>query len=131
MQYRQVFSGIAICSVIAWWHVARTVARTRRSLSLWILAGGLVIAFLSLVFLDFPYRLIYHADFDRARWNGADCYIIGERRDDLLLFCPELQPPRNRIVKNTAGNVERVGVRESIFTRFGGRAARPASSQVH
>ncbi len=130
-QYRQVFSGITICSVIAWWQVARAVARTGRSLSWGILAGGLAIAFLSLVFLDFPYRLIYHADFDRARWNGADCYIIGERRDELLVFCPELPPPRNRIVKNNAGNVERVGVKESIFTRFAGPAASAASSQVH
>jgi hypothetical protein len=131
LQYRQAFSGIAICSVIAWWQVARAVARTGRSLSWGILAGGMAIAFLSLVFLDFPYRLIYHAEFDRARWNGADCYIIGERHDDLLLFCPELQPPRNRIVKNSTGNVERVGITESIFTRFSSRAASAASSQVH
>ena len=129
-QYRYVFSAIAIGSVIAWWQVARTVTRTGRSLSWGILAGGIAIALLSLVFLDFPYRLIYHADFDRARWNGADCYIIGDRGDDLLVFCPELQPPRNRIVTNGAGSVERVGVRESIFTRFAGRPAGVASSQV-
>ena len=55
---------------------------------------------------------------DAVTWNGADCYIIGERGDDLLLFCPRLQPPRNRVVKNNATGLERTGIKESIFTAF-------------
>jgi hypothetical protein len=43
---------------------------------------------------------------------------MGERGDDVLLFCPRLNPPRNRIVSNGAKELERLGVKESLFTQF-------------
>ena len=35
--------------------------------------------------------------FDAVQWRGSRCYVTGEREDDMLLFCPMLNP-RNRIV---------------------------------
>jgi len=76
---------------------------------------------LAVAILDYPFRLLnyFGTQFDVARWQNQYCYVLGERRDDVLLFCPELQPSRNRIVKNSDTTLERTGVRESIFTRFG------------
>jgi len=56
--------------------------------------------------------------------NNNRCYIIGERDDDLLAFCPRLAPPRNRIVKRADPGLTYLGVRESIFSEFG-REANP------
>ena len=76
-----------------------------------------MIVFLSLASLDLPYRLLFQPKFTAARWSGNDCYIIGERPNDLLLFCPTLAPPRNRIVRRDSQGLERFGT-ENIFSRF-------------
>jgi len=36
-----------------------------------------------------------------------------------LLFCPESRLPRNRIVNKADKGIAPLGVRESIFSRFG------------
>ena len=115
-QYRKVFTYISILSVVVWYPVAKLAARTRQPLNWGLLVAGMMIAVLSVVTFDMPYRLFIQANADAARWNGYDCYIIGERSDDLLVFCPTIQPPRNRIVPKDA--VERSGTRENIFTKF-------------
>jgi hypothetical protein len=82
------------------------------------LAGGAAVVVLSFASLDVPYRLFLHNEFEAARWNGASCYILGERTDDLLLFCPDLPVPRNRVVQKRTSTIEREGRRESLFTAF-------------
>ena len=84
-----------------------------------MLLGGVAVLFLSLMSLSLPYRLLLHPEFVRARWGGNECYIIGERSDDLLLFCPTLDAPRNRVIRKDAERLERFGS-ENIFTKFAG-----------
>ena len=55
-------------------------------------------------------------EFETVNWNGARCYILGERQDDVLLFCPRLDPPRNRIISRRTEKLERLGVKESVFS---------------
>ena len=76
---------------------------------------------LSVLFLDFPYRLIvgHKRDFQKVKWSDESCYILGERQSHLLLFCPEAPKPRNRIVRNDDPNLKRLGVVEDIFTNVG------------
>jgi hypothetical protein len=85
-----------------------------------MLAGAVAVITLAFASLDYPYRLFnqWGTQFDAARWQGQDCYVLGERSDDVLLFCPAL-PSRNRIVKKGDETLERTGVRESIFSQFG------------
>jgi hypothetical protein len=116
-EYRKAFSWIVILSVLAWYPVARLAAFRREQLNRGMLAGGAAVVLLGLALLDFPYRMLLHNQFPAVTWNRDYCYITGERRDDLLLFCPGLQPPRNRIV-NRRTTLTPTGVTESIFTRF-------------
>jgi serine/threonine protein kinase len=118
---RQVFTAISIFSVVVWYLMARLVARQAQPLNQALLAGGIVIAVLSVLTLDMPYRLFIHAQADTARWEASDCYILGERADDALLFCPTIPLPRNRVVPKSA--FQRVGTRENIFTKFSPGAA--------
>ena len=32
-----------------------------------------------MLLLHFPYRLLYHAEFDAVEWRGRRCYVLGER----------------------------------------------------
>jgi predicted Ser/Thr protein kinase len=119
--FRKTFSLIAIVSTILWYLVMRLAARKGERLHWGILAGAAATIVLALASMDYPFRLFnsWGTQFDAARWQSQDCYILGERRDDVLLFCPALEPNRNRIVKNTDATLQRTGVHESIFTRFG------------
>jgi hypothetical protein len=89
-----------------------------------MLAGGAAVLLIGLALLDFPYRVLYYNRFDAVTWNRVYCYNLGERRDDVLLFCPELRPPRNRIVSKRT-DLTPTGVTESIFTRFSKQPGTP------
>jgi hypothetical protein len=80
-----------------------------------VLSGFAVLA-ASVLLLELPYRTIWQNEFPRVNLVSARCYVIGERATDWLLHCPELTPPRNRVVARTDPALERLGKVESIFT---------------
>jgi serine/threonine protein kinase len=118
-QYRWVFSGVVIVSVAVWYPVVRLLRRGQ-SLHRGMFVSGGVVTCIALALLHFPYRQLYHnKSFEAVLLNDARCYTIGERGDDLLMFCPRLAPPRNRIVKKGDSALIYLGIRESIFSEFG------------
>jgi hypothetical protein len=117
--YRASFIWVTIVCLMVWYPPLRLAVKRREPVNRGLLAGGTAVVILSILMLDFPYRMLWHNSvFEAAQWRGARCYIIGERGDDVLLFCPRLDPPRNRIVSNRAKELERLGVKESLFTQF-------------
>jgi hypothetical protein len=83
-------------------------------------AGTLMvgIAILALLVLanELPYRILWRSQFERIEVAGTRCYVIGEHGAEWLVYCPELDQPRNRIIARTDPSVHRTGVVESIFT---------------
>ena len=123
-QYRWVFTGVVMFSVAVWYPVVRLL-RKGQSLHWGMFVSGGVVTCIALTLLHFPYRQLYHnKSFEAVLLNDARCYIIGERGDDLLAFCPLLESPRNRIIKRADPGLTYLGVRESIFSEFG-RASNP------
>ena len=118
VNYRMTFTWIAIVSILAWSLIVRRARREREPLQAGVLAGGIGVILLALGSLDYPFRLLYHNQFDAARYEGADSYNLGERGGDVLLFSPRIEAPRNRVVRSTDSGLERTGVHESILTRF-------------
>jgi len=109
--------------------VLKVATRKRQTISPAMRAGGIAVVALSVASLDFPYRLLRHNDkFDVVNWNGTICYIIGERAEDALLFCPDLGPPRNRVVQKRSENLQRLGRSESLFTKFSSLAGARATA---
>ena len=83
------------------------------------IAGGIVATCVSIALLNFPYRMLYfNKAFEAVTWKNNHCYAIGERSDDILLFCPELPAPRNRTVTKGDSELTWLGVKESIFSRY-------------
>jgi len=64
-----------------------------------------------------PYRVFYNTTVERIERAGQRCYMIGEDQNRLLLNCPDLDPPRNRIVSKSDASLHFVGVKESIFSQ--------------
>ena len=119
--YRWWFTWATFFCIAVWYPVMRLANRKGETLNRGMLVGGAVVVLLSLALLDFPYRLLYHSVFETAIWRGEHCYVLGERGDELLVFCPDVPPPRSRTVSAGAAGLERIGARENIFVRFSTR----------
>ena len=52
----------------------------------------------------------------RISYDGSRCYVIGASGSDWLIFCPDLPPPRNTIVRSSNPRIRPSGVTESIFS---------------
>ena len=114
-QYRQLFTAVVIFSVLVWYPVAKLV-RKGQSPHWGFFAGGFVATCVALAGLHFPYRLLYaNKSFEAVTWQSNHCYITGERTSQVLLFCPEVPPPRNRIVKVDEPGLLKLGVRKAYL----------------
>ena len=117
-RYRQVLSVVVILTVVAWYPVMKAV-RKGQTLHWGFIAGGVVATCVSIALLNFPYRMLYfNKSFEAVTWKNNHCYAIGERSNDILLFCPELPAPRNRSVTKSDSELTWLGVKESIFSRY-------------
>jgi serine/threonine protein kinase len=97
--YRRAFTAVTIAGVALWYPAVRLAVRRRQPINPGAIGGGAAVVLLALLLLGFPYRLLKQTtDFKPVTWQGCDCYRLGNRGDESLLFCPELRPPRNRIV---------------------------------
>ena len=116
--YRRTFIGVSNFTVLAWYIVNRVWTPKRSVLDWAVTLGGAAIVLLSLLSLQLPYRTFLHNDFETALWRGQSCYALGERGTEMLISCPALPPPRNRVVSKSDPDFKLSGVRESIFARF-------------
>ena len=69
-----------------------------------------------LLMRELPYRIMYQNAFDRVDLDDARCYAIGRRADEILLHCPDMAPPRNRVVGAHDPRLRPRGIIESVFT---------------
>lgn len=98
--YRKTFLGTTLACVLLWYPTLRVAVRTRQRIPRRSVIGGSIVLALSLLLLNFPYRLLAHdIDFDEVAWEGRSCHVLGTRDEDRLIFCPSLSPPRNRVVR--------------------------------
>ncbi len=118
LAYRKLFMVVAIACAVMWCLPVWLGMRRRQPVNRLLLAGGGAVTLLALLLFSFPYRVLsQNGDFEVARWQQARCYILGEKEDTMLLFCPALEP-RSRVVTRAGDEVQRTGVRESPFTSF-------------
>lgn len=131
VQYRQALEGLVIFQSVAWVALFRLAARWRQKIAVGYIVAASAAIVLTVASLTVPYRLIFHSQFRAAEWQGNDCYVTGENSSDILLFCPDLAPPRNRVVQKPTDAVHRLDRIELIFSRFAPtntpRPSQPAS----
>jgi hypothetical protein len=129
-RYRQILSALVIFLVAVWYPVVQLVRRGQ-SLHKGLWAGGIGVICVGIAMLHFPYRMLYFSkSFEAVRWNDSYCYLIGERSDDALLFCPDIRVPRLRTVSKGSAVITKLGITESLFRHFDsnvGGSTKPAA----
>ena len=81
------------------------------------LVAGTLAATLTLLLLVVPYRTLYYNEMPRTSLEGERCYETGTREGQVLLYCPDLQPPRVKIADSAMLTRPSSTVRESIFSQ--------------
>ena len=114
-RYRQLFSLHLFVFAAGWFQILRMRMRYAKHDARIIVAGGLALTILSFFLLVAPYRIILHNEAERVAVGSQPCYLVGQRRDEGLLFCPRQPPPWSRVVNLQDPLVTRDGRRESIF----------------
>jgi hypothetical protein len=116
--YRKTFFAVSNITMLAWYVVNRVSTPKRSPVDWAVTLGAGAVVLLSLLSLELPYRTFLHNDFETAQWQGESCYALGARDDAILISCPALPPPRNRVISKSDPDFKLSGVRESIFARF-------------
>jgi hypothetical protein len=116
--YREVFTFVTIICLMLWYAPLRLAKKRGEPLNRALLSGGAAVVVLAILLLDFPYRMLSQNHFfPVATWKGARCYVLGERADDILLFCPNREP-RSGVVSKRSTELEPMGTKESLFVLF-------------
>lgn len=111
--YRVFLSIELVVFAFAWYGI---IARRRESSGGHIIiVSGLALTLFSFFMLVAPYRTLLHNRAERAMFGARRCYLVGQRGNDGLLFCPS-DRVRTRIVSLSSPELSRDGTRESIFT---------------
>jgi serine/threonine-protein kinase len=115
LAFRTVLS-IFVLAIAAGWYRLRERHAGEPPIDRTTAAAGLGVLAISLALLCAPFRLMHENEFRRANLAGQRCYIIGERSDDVLLFCPD-KAPRVHVTSRTDPALEPTTAIESIFSR--------------
>ena len=113
--YRFTLECVCIILAALWWVPIRVASRRGQRLNAGMLAGAAAILLLAMLMLHFPFRLLYQSELEAVEWDGRRCYVLGERGDEELLFCPHLEPPRNRTVGKGTVGLQHLGTRMNPF----------------
>lgn len=114
--YRSVLPLLACGMAAAWVRVPRWRLQVGfRGDRATVIAGVSLVVILA-VLAEVPYRTLNHNTFQRITYAGERCDAIRERGTELLLYCPDSKPPRNRVARAGDSRLERTPIVESIFT---------------
>jgi len=84
-----------------------------------LIAAGITVTSLSLFFGQvLPYRTVIQSRAERVTYQSRPCYLVGQRANEAMLFCPMNPPPWKQIVKLDDPALKRAGAYESIFAGF-------------
>jgi hypothetical protein len=124
--YRMSLALLAAANITGWYALHRATAGRATALPRWVFGLNAAVLLLIYVLMQLPYRILNdHNKFAGTTWQGQRCFVLGERPQDALLFCPDAAP-RLQVRPASAGPLERQAAGVSMFETFAPPAAPPA-----
>jgi hypothetical protein len=116
--YRMSLALLAAANITGWYALRRATAGRATTLPGWVIGFEVAVLLLVYVLMQLPYRILNdHDKFPSTTWQGQRCFILGQRPQDALLFCPDADP-RIRTRPASAGPIESRDERVSMFATF-------------
>jgi serine/threonine protein kinase len=115
--YRRVVELLLLALVSALLAVWRRPAR-RAQLNARSLAEASAVIGLTLLLITVPWRTMYARDFPQFLFERARCSALGEANGRLLLHCPTLPVPRNRVVLRTDPGLRETGQMADLYDAY-------------
>jgi serine/threonine-protein kinase len=114
--YRMAVSLVFYTFAIAW--TALILSKVRRRIpGGWVsIAAGVTLTVVTLILTVIPYRILSHNTHQSVLFHSERCYLLGEREDSGLVFCPRPAPPRTEAV--WLDDLVREGPVESVFSAW-------------
>ena len=113
--YRAVLTVLLLLFAAGLIHAIRL--RMHQSRKRWGSFAACVAIVVSILLLnEVPYRILWHNKAPQVSYDGVRCYVIGRSSPEMLIFCPNASPPRNRVVRENDPLIRTTGISESIFT---------------
>lgn len=112
--FRVTFLILLVLMIEGWAAVYRRSAHTNRPHHASII-GGIALIVLTFAVMVLPYRISWQNGAERVQWERNRCYQLGTTDSTILLYCPDLAVPRNRVLPANTPLI-RTGRIESIFT---------------
>jgi serine/threonine protein kinase len=115
--FRQQFSLHLLIFTAAWLQVLKLRAQRADYEARIVVAGGLALTLLAMMFLVAPFRIMLHNEAERVSLGSQRCYLVAQRDSEALLFCPTQPPPWSRVVRVDDPQLkrDRDRVRENMF----------------
>ena len=102
-----------------WYSLMRWQRSSQEGGAAGLIAAGISVTAMCLFFGQvLPYRALTMSRAERVTYQSSVCYLVGQRRDEGMLFCPLDPPPWRHVVKLDDPALKRGGRFESIFTGF-------------
>ena len=115
--YNRVLERLLLMYGFVVYCVYRIARRAARRVELPVAIVAFAVPILSLVTLrEVPYRIVFQNEAERVDLGEARCYRIGSTDQQMLLHCPDIDPPRNVVVDKQDPRLRPRGVIESVFT---------------
>jgi hypothetical protein len=80
--------------------------------------GIVALASIALLFHAFPYRILWQNEFRQVALDGEACYALARRGDELLVHCPRLPAPRNRVIREADPRLQITDRIEKVSAAF-------------
>jgi hypothetical protein len=111
-----VLDACILASAAGWFWLLRHGRAQGVAVPVGLRAMGFGAMALCIVMLVVPYRIIWHNEAQRVTYASETCYLVAQQTDKLLLYCPGVPTPRNRVVGRSDPAVGVSSVVESLFT---------------
>lgn len=114
--YRITLGLLVLAFGLGLYRVLRLRARRGSRHGIAALSGVIAVFALLVLMAELPYRILYKNESERIDLDGTRCYVLGEDEAEWLIYCPDTDQPRNRVIRSDDPRVRRSGIVESIFT---------------
>jgi len=113
--YGLLIDGILLAYLIAYTRITTWARRINSPVPRATRMTAALLPVMALLMWQLPFRVVYQNTSERVDLANVRCYKLGENESSLLLHCPDVAPPRNRVVDRSNPALRFRGVVESIF----------------